>query len=153
MGAWWKSLEPEDSWKCFSNQCQWNSIFGPEISCWSFCGQYCCLPFRSSWKTGVPGRFLPFPIPLAQTAQGLEAPQIGEHHQHTKFLTFFRQQCVRIENILPNCAKCFMLLPSDVYYPSVQNNLKHHICQICSKYCLKHLKDLTMLVKLHWTLL
>ena len=35
----------------------------------------CCLPWRSSFRTIIPQRFLPAPLPVAQTINGIKAPE------------------------------------------------------------------------------
>jgi hypothetical protein len=48
----------------------------------------CCRPPRSSFFKLFPSRFLPPPVPLLQTSDGLKAPEIGKYAE-AKFASVF----------------------------------------------------------------
>ena len=77
----------------------------------------CCLPFRSPYKTVMPSRFLPFPLPIMQTPQGLKAPEIGTDHNDSQFLGLFQRLVVNEHDVLPDSAAQFAQIPFDIYCP------------------------------------
>ena len=93
----------------------------------------CCQKSRSSFFKIAPGRFLPPPIPLCQTQQGLKGAQEANCIV-AKFSSLFVAQVLVPEDILPTSKKVFKIYPYDMYCPSVQTMLSDRMCKVCSIY-------------------
>jgi len=61
----------------------------------------CCSNARSSYFKVIPSRFLPPPIPVAQTTEGLKAPDKHEDSCSYKFPSMFVSQILKPDDILP----------------------------------------------------
>jgi len=87
------------------------------------------------------GRFLPPPVPLLQTSDGLKAPDLGTDTD-AKFPSVFLVNAV-LSSVLPRSAAAFRSLPYDCYCRSVQPILSRRICKNCGLYhaSLTSLKD------------
>ena len=92
----------------------------------------CCRIPRSSYFTLFPARFLPPPVPLHQTSDGLKAPDISKQAD-TKFHSVFLTNTV-LPPVLPRSAAAFMLLPYDAYCPSLHSLLPRRMCRKCGLY-------------------
>ena len=97
------------------------------------CDLTCCQPIRSSYFDIIADRFIPPPIPICQTNEGLKAPEVSDINSH-RFPSLFFNQSVKVENILPRSAKAFKILPYDIYCPSIQLLMFERICKICHLY-------------------
>jgi hypothetical protein len=94
----------------------------------------CCRQPRSSYFALFPDCFLPPPVPLMHTSDGLRAPDgstgsVGV----TRFPSVFLL-CKLQPQLLPRSAKSFKILPYDAYCPSVQSLLVRRICKKCGLY-------------------
>lgn len=98
----------------------------------------CCNTPRSSYFNIVPSRFLPLPIPLCQTEEGLKAPIDRSDAAHSQFPSLFAAQVLKPDAILPRSVRNFKVLPYDLYCPSVQSVLTNRICKICGMYFATH---------------
>lgn len=93
----------------------------------------CYTAPRSAYFSIVPIRFLPDPIPIVQTNEGLEAPNPpGSKDEQKTFLPLFSSLAISKESILPASileSTNHQRLPYDQYCPSVQSVLKGRICK------------------------
>lgn len=100
--------------------------------------ELCCSPPRSSYFSVIPDRFLPPPIPLLQSMEGLRAPErmgstvFGQEQQN--FPSLFIARSMDWNNLLPRSTRSFKQHPYDLYCPSVQSVLMDRICKTCSLY-------------------
>ncbi len=93
----------------------------------------CCSASRSSYFSIFPSRFLPPPIPLSQTPDGLKAPERADFESH-KFPSLFVLTQNLNREILPRSTRGLTVLPYDLYCSSVQSQLLDRICKECSLY-------------------
>ena len=94
----------------------------------------CCSKAGSSYFSAIKDRFLPPPLPLFQTCEGLKVPeQVTDDGLH-KFPSLFATQGLKTEDILPRSANTFRTIPYDLYCPSLQSVLYERICNICHVY-------------------
>lgn len=93
----------------------------------------CCHKPRSSYFALIPDRFLPPPVPLLQTDDGLRAPDIGHIVEQARFPSVFLLRNLD-SSFLPRSATNFKILPYDTYCPSVQTVLIRRICKKCGLY-------------------
>lgn len=91
----------------------------------------CCRPTRSSIFKLLSSGFLPPPVPLEQTSDGLKAPEPDS--QASKFMSLFLALVVN-QGVLPRCLAGYRSLPFDAYCPSVQSMLMRRICKKCGLY-------------------
>ena len=103
----------------FQNHERTSQYFLQIIKC---CDLTCCQPIRSSYFEIIPGRFIPPPIPVCKTNEGLKAPDVSDTNSH-RFPSLFCNQSLKVENILPRSAKAYKILPYDIYCPSIQLSL------------------------------
>src|SRR5208282_2169894 len=94
----------------------------------------CCSNARSSYFKVIPSRFLPPPIPVAQTTEGLKAPDKHEDSCSYKFPSMFVSQILKPDDILPIAKNCFKIQPYDLYCPSVESCLTDRVCKVCNMY-------------------
>ena len=94
----------------------------------------CCSNARSSYFKVIPSRFLSPPIPVAQTTEGLKAPDKHEDSCSYKFPSMFVSQILKPDDILPTAKNCFKIPPYDLYCPSVESCLTDRVCKVCNMY-------------------
>jgi len=94
----------------------------------------CCRPERSSYFTLIRARFLPPPVPVSQTRDGLKAVDVSEGPKELFPSSLFMLIASDIESILPRAAKGFSILPYDAFCPSIQSSLADRICKKCNVY-------------------
>ncbi|KAI9555887.1 hypothetical protein GHT06_018404 [Daphnia sinensis] len=83
----------------------------------------CCMKPRSSYFSVIPARFLPPPIPLEQSSDGLKAPERANGETHI-FPSLFVSKTIKWDDTtLPKSTRSFKVLPYDLYCPSVQSSL------------------------------
>ena len=91
----------------------------------------CFSPFRSTYLTVVKDRFLPPPVPVVQTKNGLKwvkDDKIGTYLS-------LHQNLIMSVNIIPlTLVKRFPEITYDVAKPAVQDQLKKRICDECDRY-------------------
>lgn len=92
----------------------------------------CCNPERSSYFSVISNRFMPPPIPIHQTIDGLKAPSQKENYETHKFPSIFINLSMRNEKLLSECN--YDVLPYDYYCPSIQSLLFERICKKCLIY-------------------
>jgi hypothetical protein len=92
----------------------------------------CCRAPRSSYFQLISQRFLPPPLPLMQTAEGLRVAELG-NAADGKFVSLFITQTLD-STLLPRSALSFKMLPYDAYCPSVQAMINRRICKKCGLY-------------------
>lgn len=92
----------------------------------------CCRAPRSSYFHIIPQRFLPPPLPLMQTVNGLRAAELGRAADG-KFVSLFLTQTLDA-TVLPRSASTFKVLPYDAYCPSIQATINRRICKKCGLY-------------------
>lgn len=121
---------PSQNW--FANHVKTSQYFTQIVKCMD--GD-CCSPPRSSYFSVIPSRFMPPPIPLLQTPDGLKAPERSEFHNH-KFSSLFLALNLlpSIHSLLPRSTRSFKVIPYDLYNPTVQSQLFDRICKKCSLY-------------------
>ncbi|EFX78649.1 hypothetical protein DAPPUDRAFT_105121 [Daphnia pulex] len=93
----------------------------------------CFLATRSSYFSIFPSRFLPSPIPLYQTLDGLKAPERVDFDSH-KFPSLFVYYQNLNRDVLPRSTRGLAVLPYDFYCSSVQSQLLERMCKVCSLY-------------------
>lgn len=95
----------------------------------------CCKQPRSSYFNFFP-RFFPPPIPIIQSERGLIAsPDPCNERYSSNFCSIFVSNCLNFDQMLPQKFKEYLLLiPYDLYCPSVQYKLKSLICNVCGTY-------------------
>lgn len=98
-----------------------------------FANPDCCSPGRSSYFSVIPCRFLPPPIPLCQTGDGLRATDVSDPEKQ-KFPSLFVLMAATVHDFLPRAAKAFKIIPYDMFCPSVQSSLQDRICKHCNLY-------------------
>ncbi|KAF6018422.1 hypothetical protein EB796_023278 [Bugula neritina] len=94
--------------------------------------QSCCRPYRSSIRAILPGRFIPSPVPVKQTRNGLVAPEPDETLIDSHYGSLFSR--IALSAILPQCAKKFKIFPFDLYCLSLIGKLQPRICPVCGMY-------------------
>jgi len=92
----------------------------------------CCRPHRSSAFSLLPSGFLPPPIPLLQTSEGLKAPDPG-NQIGSKFTSLFLALAVK-SDVLPRSLTGYHSMSYDAYCPSVQSVLMRRTCKKCGLY-------------------
>ena len=93
----------------------------------------CCEVPRSSYFSVLNGQFLPPPLPLVQSADGLQCKiDDGNAQYPSLFVTLALNKSV----LPPRALKQFPKhIPYDFACPSVQNVLQKRMCNFCSYYC------------------
>ena len=93
----------------------------------------CCDAPKSSYFSLMKQPFLPPPLPLAQTDDGLQCKIDDVNAQYPSlFVTLNLDKSL----LLPRAHKQFpKYIPYDFACPSVQNILQKHICIFCEHYC------------------
>ncbi|GBM34696.1 hypothetical protein AVEN_191847-1 [Araneus ventricosus] len=95
----------------------------------------CCQKVWSSFFNIVPSRFLPTPIPVCQTVEGLKTPINRAGSANYKFPSLFAAQILKADELLPqSVGSSYKVLPYDLYCPSVQSVLPTHVCKHCGLY-------------------
>jgi len=92
----------------------------------------CCRVPRSSLFNLIPSGFLPPPIPLVQTCDGLKAPD-AVNVNDAKFASVFLTQCVN-KAVLPRSLVSYKSVPFDAYCSSVHPVLQRRTCSKCGLY-------------------
>ena len=118
------------SQKWFSEHVRTSQYFTQIVKCSDVS---CFSAPRSSFFNHFPSRFLPPPIPRAQTTDGTKAPDRINFDAH-KFPSVFVYQNLNRDAILPRSVKGFKVLPYDLYCCSVQSQLLERVCKVCSLY-------------------
>ena len=91
----------------------------------------CCIPFRSSYLTVVKDRFLPPPVPVVQTKNGLKWAKDDKIGTYLSL----HQKLIMSVNIIPlTLATRFPEIPYDVANPAIQDQLEKRICDECDRY-------------------
>ncbi|KAL1381516.1 hypothetical protein pipiens_013407 [Culex pipiens pipiens] len=122
-----ESLECRDQcW--FSNHVRTSQYMLQIVKCDN---RSCCSPLRSSLSTVLPGRFLPPPIPLIHSSDGLKAAG-KDDHQH--FPSLFVAISLDVSKILPKSYLGFKKIPYDLFCPSQTNLVNDRICTTCGLY-------------------
>ena len=124
-----ENLVTKDS-KWFSQHVRTSQYFTQIVKCLDVT---CCAKPRSSYFTVVPGRFIPPPIPIYQSADGLLVPERTDVEKH-KFPSLFATQVIKFDEILPRSCRSFKTMPYDLFCPSVQTALMDRCCKICHLY-------------------
>ena len=94
----------------------------------------CCSRPRSSYFSLIPTRFLPPPIPVNQSEEGLKAPESRSDQDNHHFPSLFVSLALKWDELLPRSTRLFKQLPFDLYCPSVQNSLMERTCKVCNVY-------------------
>lgn len=93
----------------------------------------CCSKPRSSYFNLIAERFLPPPIPLLQTAQGLRAADpTTKEDECNQYPSLFVALSLNQKNILPQTT--FEKIPYDFYCPSIKKIIKNRVCNTCKMY-------------------
>lgn len=79
----------------------------------------------------LPRRFLPPPVSLVQSSEGLRG---ASRDQVQCFPSVFVLNSIDTQRILPKAIAGFKILPHDLYCPSLKNTLKDRVCAICGLY-------------------
>ncbi|GBM72662.1 hypothetical protein AVEN_213164-1 [Araneus ventricosus] len=95
----------------------------------------CCQKVQISFFHTVPSRFLPTPIPVCQTVEGLKAPINRADSDNYKFSSLFAAQILKADELLPrSVGSSYKVLPYYLYCHSVQSVLPTRVCKHCSLY-------------------
>lgn len=94
----------------------------------------CCSSPRSSYFNVLPSRFIPPPIPLQQTTDGLKVPERSNDGSSHKFPSLFAATMMKLDQLLPRSSKGFRSIPHDLYCPSIQKVLNDRVCKSCHQY-------------------
>lgn len=94
----------------------------------------CCSSPRSSYFNVIKDRFIPPPVPIDNTIEGLKSPERTTKKDYDNYPSLFVLQNLKLQDILPQSAKMFKSIPYDLYCPSVQSFLHDRICKICHLY-------------------
>jgi hypothetical protein len=94
----------------------------------------CCGKPRSSYFSLIPDRFLPPPIPITQTMDGLKVPDRSDFEKH-RFPLSLSTRSFKLDELLPKSTNVFKgELPYDLYCPTVQSELINRRCKQCNLY-------------------
>ena len=121
-------IEQSTSWK--DKHVQESQYFLQIVKCKD---TSCCELPRSSYFCFMKQQFLPAPLPLVQTDDGLQC-RIDEGN--TQFGNLFVNLVLDKSVLPPRALKQFPKgIPYDFACPSVQNSLQKRICSFCGHYC------------------
>jgi hypothetical protein len=98
------------------------------------CDDKCCAKPRSSYLNVVPDRFLPPPLPILQTSDGLKVPERTTDGSAHKFPSLFAALSLKVNNIIPRSATVFRTILYDLYCPSIQSVLTDRTGKTCHQY-------------------
>ena len=87
----------------------------------------CCGQRRSDFNNVFAGRFLPPPIPYRNTKTGIEPANTSSEGNFGSLY-----QRMALSHLVP--PHDFVVIPFDLYCPSLQNTLTKRICKHCSAY-------------------
>jgi hypothetical protein len=95
----------------------------------------CCSAPRSSlFSLGIKDHFLPAPIPIAQTEDGIKALVASSVTEHS-FPSIFVRNGLVLDEMLPLSLHQYRnKIPYDLFCPSVTENIKSKICNFCGLY-------------------
>lgn len=125
-----ENLVKRDS-KWFSQHVRTSQYFTQIVKCLDVT---CYAKPRNSYFTVVPGRFIPPPIRIGQSADGLVVPERTDVEIH-KFPLLFATQVIRFDEILPRSCWSFKTMPYDLFCPSVQTVLMVVAAKFVMKSC------------------
>lgn len=94
----------------------------------------CCSKPRSSYFSVITDIFLPAPLPVVQTSEGLQIPERTTDGASYKFPSLFVAQSLKVDDILPRSSNPYRSIPYDLYCPSIQSLLSERICKKCHTY-------------------
>lgn len=94
----------------------------------------CCSKPRSSYFSLITDRFLPPPLPVAQTSCGLKIPERSTDGSSHTFPSLFAAQSLKVDEILPRSSNPYRTIPYDLYCPSVQSVISDRVCKKCHLY-------------------
>lgn len=93
----------------------------------------CCKPFRSSYLKIEPDRFLPLPIFLNQSENGLISVPLDSTVK--SFCPSILMPECQLKTFLPDDVKAsYTKLPYDLFCPSLKDKLQDRLCKICHEY-------------------
>lgn len=78
---------------------------------------------RSSYFSVVTERFIPPPLLVVQTSEGLKTPERTINGASHNFTSFFAAQSLKVDDILPRSSNPYMSIPYNLCCPSVQSCL------------------------------
>jgi hypothetical protein len=90
----------------------------------------CCKPWRSTWKTFFPSRFVPGPVVLSQTAAGLVIPEAecARKLRDGRYTTLSQRLSYGLATVPENA-------PFDLHCPSLSHaDIVKRQCSVCSLY-------------------
>lgn len=94
----------------------------------------CCSKPRSSYFSVLRDRFLPPPVPVAQTSEGLKIPERTIDGASHKFPSLFATLSLKVEDLLPRSSNPYRSISYDLYCPSLQSGLSVRVCKKCHMY-------------------
>jgi hypothetical protein len=121
-------LKKDEQWFCV--HVRTSQYFTQIVKCMD---TKCCMKPRSSYFSVITDRFLPPPIPLDQSSDGLKANERADRESHI-FPSLFVSKTINWSDILPKSTRSFKSLPYDLYCPSVQSELLDRTCKVCNIY-------------------
>lgn len=116
--------------KWFDNHVRTSQYLTQIVKCLD---ESCCSKLRSSYFSVVPGRFLPPPLPISQTSEGLKIPERSKNESYF-FPSLFVSQSLKLDDLVPRSVKAHKIIPYDLYCPSIQSSLNDRVCKICHLY-------------------
>jgi hypothetical protein len=121
-------VNQDQNW--FDVQVKTNQYFTQIVKCQD---ESCCSKPRSSYFSIVPGRFLPPPLPISQTSEGLKIPERSKTESYF-FPSLFVSQSLKLDDLIPRSAKVHKVIPYELYCPSIQSSLNDRVCKTCHLY-------------------
>jgi hypothetical protein len=93
----------------------------------------CCSRPRSNIFDVLKNRFLPPPVPIQQTDDGLKVAESKDINRGV-FASLFLAGSLNFDNLLKDRMSGFKSIPHDMFCPSLNGKLVTRICKICQKY-------------------
>jgi hypothetical protein len=112
----------------FANHVRTSQYFTQIVKC---VDPACCSRPRSSYFSLIPSRFLPPPITIHQSKEGLKAFESRADQENHRFPSLFVSLALKWDDLLPRSTRSFKQLPYNLYCPSVQKTLVERTCLFC----------------------
>ena len=82
----------------------------------------------------IKNQFLPPPLPIAQTSEGLPVPERSSVGTSHRFPSLFVALSLRVTDISHHSASVFSSIPYHLHCPSIQKVLSERMCKMCGQY-------------------
>ena len=94
----------------------------------------CCEPFKTSWMSFFPERFVPFPACHKYDKSGLKAVEPKDYFQNKRSYKFTPLHQRLLVKVKPQVSINYAIVPFDIYCPSLDGKLEKGICKKCGAY-------------------